>query len=159
MRNTHNNQASIDRMVQPMTLERICRGLRRFTPTMITTVMFMIWMFAGMFPQPVKAGQYNLFLNSTPNSITMGNQSQRVAVVRDKSNHWLISTSTRQGDRWAPLFSSSAPIITGSSFNLVPSEAKVVRETKVSKAVMLSGVHTNPDYNWDMLVETNADTP
>ncbi|MHB1463415.1 MAG: hypothetical protein ACYC1M_19175 [Armatimonadota bacterium] len=133
--------------------------MRRFTATMFTTVMFMIWMLAGLFPQPVKAGQHDLFLNSTPNSITLGNELQRVTFARDASNRYMTSTSIRHGDRWEPFFGTSTPIVTGSSFNLIPSEAKVVRNTKVSKAVMLSGVHTNPDYNWDMLVETNSGTP
>ncbi len=119
----------------------------------------MVCMVASMFPKTLSAAQPDLYLKSTPDVITIGNQSQRVTFTRDASNHYLISTTVFHGHRWEPLFGPSESIMTGYVFNLKPSDAKVVRDTQASKAVMLSGVHTNPDYSWDLLVEARAGSP
>ncbi len=140
-------------------LRRMFKSICQAVAGSATVVAIAAWLIVVALVQPLKAEQFHPFLQSSPNTITLGNQHQRVAFTRDGSGGYKMSTSTLHDSQWVPLFASSTPIISGSCFNLIPSAVTVVSNTNTKKSVKLSGVHTNPDYQWDILVETCANSP
>ena len=138
---------------------QIVKGIRQTVLRSPAAAAIVTWLLVIALVQPLKADQFHPFLQTSPQAITIGNQLQRVAFTRDGSDRYMMSTSTLHGRQWVPLFNASKPIVSGSCFDLIPTEAKVVSNTSAKKSVKLSGVHTNPDYPWDIYVESSADSP
>ena len=96
--------------------------------------------------------------------LEISNEVQKISFLRDTHGAraeavlWL-STSVRRGDRWEVVFGSRQPLLSGPDFDLLPTAYEVVENSSRRIAVLLTGIHTKPDYTWDLLVEALEGSP
>jgi hypothetical protein len=98
-------------------------------------------------------------LIAAPDRIEIVNQAQKVAFARNAAGRYAPATFVRSGDAWLPLFDGGSPILRGPCFDLVPTRYEIVANGADRVAVLLSGTHDGPAYDWDLLVEATAASP
>lgn len=89
----------------------------------------------------------------------ISNEVQKIAFRKDAKGQLILTTYVAKGSLWEPMFDAGRPLVEGSLFDLLPTEYKIVENSAERKAVLLQGAHKDPSYDWDVLVEDNADSP
>ncbi|MHB8627022.1 MAG: hypothetical protein ACYDEO_12550 [Aggregatilineales bacterium] len=98
--------------------------------------------------------------------VEISTQNQKVSFLPDRdasgsqsARNYLLTTHVRHDDRWEPMFGAKQTLLSGPDFELIPTTFNVIENSSRRIAILLSGAHTSPDYNWDVLVEAYEDNP
>src|SRR6185503_15379678 len=87
-------------------------------------------------------------------------QDQKVSLLRENgADKFGLTVSVRHDQDWEPLFGQRQPLLSGPSFDLLPSAYEIIEHSAERIAVLLTGTHVGPDYAWDLLVEARKDSP
>jgi len=85
---------------------------------------------------------------------------QKIVFLKENGeNKFLMFTYVRFDDTWLPMFDAGKPLVSGPSFDLYPTEYEVIKDSKDHAAILLKGMHNNPDYEWDAVVEAEKGNP
>lgn len=68
-------------------------------------------------------------------------------------------TYVRKSGVWEPFFSAGKPLLSGSFFDLVPDGYSLVQNSASRISVLITGMHQEPYYRWDAMIEARSDSP
>ncbi|BBH23072.1 hypothetical protein Back11_44170 [Paenibacillus baekrokdamisoli] len=105
---------------------------------------------------------YNLWLgvSANPDTVTLINEKQKLEFIKDSNGKYKLKTYIDMGgEKWQPLFDGSRPLAMGPGSDLYPTSFSILNNTGSHIAVLFSGTHSNPAYNFDILVEVNSGSP
>jgi hypothetical protein len=91
--------------------------------------------------------------------VELVNGPQKVLFDKPPSGRFVLTTQVRTQRGWEPLFDAGRPVLAGEHFNLYPTAAAAVENSAARVAVLLSGAHEGPRYDWTLLVEAKRGSP
>lgn len=97
-------------------------------------------------------------LVSEPGRVVVAIAGQRVEFTRVRGE-FVLTTAVWTGATWQPLFDAGRPLLDGPLFGGQPTSYTVRDDSPERKAVEFVGRHTQPDYDWTLVVEARAGLP
>jgi len=129
------------------------------SPTRYLTVSGLVLLFAMC---GVTAQGPSLLLATSPDRVELAVGAQKVTFSRDGdagTEAFVLTTQVRTGENWEPLFDAGLPLLSGTSFNLAPTEYVVQSNTDTHKAVVLRGKHPSLGYRYEIRAEASDESP
>lgn len=102
------------------------------------------WLLGGGVAQAQAAGDA---------AVEIAAATHKLVFMRDAGGRYAPASFVRSGAAWTPFFDGGGPLLSGPSFDLYPTTARLVEDTATRKAVQLAGEHASPPYAWEALVE------
>ncbi len=99
-----------------------------------------------------------LTLVAQPARVELTTHRQKL-VFSQSDGRFVLSTFVQDGAQWRELFNARRPLVEGSQFDLQPSRYSIDVDTARRKAVTFFGSHREPDFEWKMRVDAEADSP
>lgn len=100
-----------------------------------------------------------VLLTTTPDRVEIVAATHKVVFTKDAAGHFVPSTFIRNGTAWQPMFDAGIPILQGPNFDLLPMAYAIRENSEHQVAVLFSGIHDQPRYSWDLLVEAKQNSP